>query len=161
MARIDRRDSDTPKAYAALLDYAAMGPARSLDTLCERYRSGADPAPPTRRLTSLKDWSRQHDWQQRVQAYDDALALEASDRHTARYIADLEAHRKRASDAGEAIYITATKLLRRMNNELEELEITPATLGVLLRAYTIGLDLEAHALGIDQLLPELEQKEAR
>jgi hypothetical protein len=161
MATVARQENDTPKSYAALCDYIAMGGARSLDTLAERYRSGADPAPPTRRLTSLKDWSRAQDWQARARAYDDSLAQEASAAHTAAYIASLEAHRKRAQDAGEGVYIVAAKLLQRMNKELDTLEITPATLGVLLRAFTTALDLEAHALGVDALLPALEQQEAR
>jgi hypothetical protein len=160
MAMIARQASDTPKSYAALCDYIAMGGARSLDTLAERYRSGADPAPPTRRLTSLKDWSRAQDWQARARAYDDMLALEASAAHTAQYIASLEAHRKRAQDAGEGVYIVAAKLLQRMNKELDTLEITPATLGVLLRAFQCALDLEAHSLGVDQILTSLEDRDS-
>jgi hypothetical protein len=59
------------------------------------------------------------------------------------------------------VYIVAAKLLQRMNKELDTLEITPATLGVLLRAFQCALDLEAHSLGVDALLPALEQQEAR
>jgi hypothetical protein len=160
MASVERRADDTVKSYAALCDYCAMGSARSLEQLHERYRSGTDPVP-TRRLTSLKDWSRSQDWQARARAYDDMLQQEAQEAHTAKYLAALEAHRLRAAEAGQGVYIVATRLLRRMNEELDQLELTPATLGVLLRAYQTALDLEAHALGIDQVLPELEQREAR
>jgi hypothetical protein len=160
MAAIERQPLDTPKSYAALCDYCAMGPSRSLDTLCERYRTGTDPAPPTRRLTSLKDWSRSGDWQARARQYDSQLQQEASAATTSAYLAALEAHRRRAQEAGEGVYIVATRLLRRMNAEIDTLELSPASLGVLLRAYQTALDLEAHALNLDQILPSLERDDS-
>ena len=60
-----RRPTDTAKSWWALQDYAAMGAARSLATLADRYRSSTDPVP-TRRLQSLKEWSAAHAWQERV-----------------------------------------------------------------------------------------------
>jgi hypothetical protein len=155
MATIARQEDDTPKSYAALLDYFALGVGRSL----EKYRHATGRSPGF--LRQLERWSAEHAWAARCQAADDMLALEASAAHTAAYIASLEAHRKRAQDAGEGVYIVAAKLLQRMNKELDTLEITPATLGVLLRAFQCALDLEAHALGVDALLPSLEQQEAR
>jgi hypothetical protein len=56
------------------------------------------------------------------------------------------------------VYIVAAKLLQRMNKEQDTLEITPATLGVLLRAFTTALDLEAHSLGVDQILTSLDDR---
>jgi hypothetical protein len=161
MAMIERHEDDTPKSYAALCDYAALGPSRSIDKLLQFYTSSGIAKPPTKHRASLGVWSSQHDWQARARAYDDMLALEASAAHTAQYIASLEAHRKRAQDAGEGVYIVAAKLLQRRTTELDTVEITPATLGVLLRAFQTALDLEAHALGVDALLPALEQQEAR
>lgn len=57
----------------ALHDYYLMGPDRSLRKLCERYRAvGPDgPAPPTRRMTTLRRWSVRYHWQARVEAETD------------------------------------------------------------------------------------------
>jgi len=161
MATIERLPGDTPKSYAALCDYCALGPARSIDKLLQNYTSSGIANPPTKHRASLGLWSSQHDWQRRALEYDSALQQEAADQHSAQYIASLEAHRRRAQEAGEGVYIVATKLLRRMNAEIDSLELSPASLGVLLRAYQTALDLEAHALGIDQLLPALENDLAR
>jgi hypothetical protein len=57
-----------------LIDYALLGPGRSLDRLAERYRSERDPIAPTQRRATLAIWSSDHDWQARVAAYDDSLA---------------------------------------------------------------------------------------
>lgn len=56
---------DSPKAAQAFADYVAMGPSRSLSSLCERYRTGTKPVP-TNRLTTLKEWSIKYGWQARI-----------------------------------------------------------------------------------------------
>jgi hypothetical protein len=53
------------KAATAFADYIAMGPDRSLGALCERYRKATGPIP-TKRLMTLKDWSRNFRWQDRI-----------------------------------------------------------------------------------------------
>lgn len=55
---------ETPKALQAFEDYYAMGSARSLSKLLVRYKKRKDP--PTRRMTTLKQWSTKHGWQERI-----------------------------------------------------------------------------------------------
>lgn len=82
MAEIERRPDETRAAYAALLDYAAMGVGggrRSLrDLLSEYVRRSSDDRltekPPTTKWGTLSTWSTRYDWQLRVTAYDEALA---------------------------------------------------------------------------------------
>lgn len=64
-----RQPGETDRAVLACNDYLRMGPGRSLANLLERYQSGTESAP-TRRLTTLKDWSRKYGWKERVVAYD-------------------------------------------------------------------------------------------
>lgn len=68
----ERRANDTPKSYAALCDYAAMGAGRSLSILAEKYRGRTDLVP-TRQESRLGYWSAKYDWAARVQAYDNAI----------------------------------------------------------------------------------------
>lgn len=82
MPTIEPRDTDTPRSLAALADYAAMGPGRSLRDLAARYRrqsvDGASTTkPPTVRFETLGTWSTQGDWQARVAAYDAQIQTEA------------------------------------------------------------------------------------
>lgn len=77
----DRPMRETPKARQAWADYVALGPDRSLEKLLRRYQT--DPSPPTTRLSSLKQWSVQFGWQQRLQDIADAEVAEAEARQAA------------------------------------------------------------------------------
>jgi hypothetical protein len=87
---------ESSRARQALDDYLRLGPTRSLPLLVERYRSGTEANPPTRRLTTLRDWSRCYDWQRRAAAHDaerealrrraESKALEAEAAETARQV---------------------------------------------------------------------------
>ncbi len=61
-----RRESK--RSYAAFRDYCAMGTARGLRPLAERYRS--DPTAPTRSLSTLAAWSANFWWADRSRAFD-------------------------------------------------------------------------------------------
>lgn len=69
----ERRPADTPRSYAALCDYAALGAGRSLEKLVQVYTSSGTGKPPTRHRATLGVWSSAHDWQVRVAAYDQAI----------------------------------------------------------------------------------------
>lgn len=74
-----RRDGDTQKAYAALCDYARMGPGRSIEKLQHGYSETTGSEPPTRSLRWLYEWSRLNDWQARVAEYDAAMQAVADE----------------------------------------------------------------------------------
>lgn len=141
-----QRDDESAKAYAAFTSYCLMGSERSTAKLQQEISKG-------KRL--FDEWSRVHEWQARVREYDAALAAEASAAHTARYLADLEDHRKRYSEAGRGLYTVAGKMLKKLDAGIVGLEMTPQTLGILLRAFQTAADLEAHALGLDEIMPRL------
>lgn len=67
----ERDEKEPNRAIIACNDYLRLGSGRSLEKLCERYRAATE-APPTKRVKTLKDWSRTFDWQARAAVYDAA-----------------------------------------------------------------------------------------
>jgi len=75
--------SETKRANRALADYAKMGAARSLRSLCEIYLQQAEKIralegtevkftrPPTTKLDTLFAWSSRFEWVARVERYDE------------------------------------------------------------------------------------------
>lgn len=63
----------------ALLDYAHMGPGRSLAKLASVYLNEAKTRPPTTRVATLKDWSAKYAWQARIAAWEqiERISLES------------------------------------------------------------------------------------
>jgi hypothetical protein len=134
--------NESARAYDAFTAYVRLGVERSFERLSQTYPKS---------VPMFKRWSAQHDWVERARAYDTELSALAAEQHQARYLADLEAHRVRSTEAARGLYTVAGKLLQRLNSQVNTLEISPATLGVLLKAFQTSLDIEAHALGIDQM----------
>lgn len=134
--------AESAKAYDAFTAYCALGADRSCEQVADKYQKN---------VSLIYRWCREHSWVDRSREYDQALTELAAEQHQARYLADLEAHRVRSTEAAKGLYTVAGKLLQRLNSQVNTLEITPATLGVLLKAFQVSLDLEAHSLGIDRL----------
>jgi hypothetical protein len=157
-----QRDTESAQAYQAACAYFEMGADRSQEAVSEKLAK-------SRQLMSR--WSAQHAWADRSREYDQALAQEAAAQHTTRYLADLEAHRKKASDAGQALYTVAGQLIKQLNHALNQpryiegkdgkryqlhgVDLTAGTFAIAARAMQTALDLEAHALGVDTMLGKL------
>ena len=95
----ERRETESAKAYGAFADYCRMGVGRTLAALHQAYTEGS-PEMVARAVSLrwLKEWSRKHAWQDRVQDYDErmrAVADEAAEREMLEGLA-LPAHRVRA-----------------------------------------------------------------
>lgn len=71
--------SETSRAWAAFLDFAMMGPGRTLKRLYRHYRAVAltheEAQVPAKSLKSLISWSRENRWRPRVQAFDEERHL--------------------------------------------------------------------------------------
>lgn len=74
MSAWDRREGESKKAYQAFCDYRDMGTSRSLRSLHEQYIEPSFNNPVTKSRSSLNTWSAQHDWQNRVIAWDNHLS---------------------------------------------------------------------------------------
>jgi hypothetical protein len=69
---------ESPQALRAFSDYVAQTPPRSLERLAALYQTYTDPAPPTRHLRTLKEWSTEHRRQERVLEHERQIAQEAA-----------------------------------------------------------------------------------
>ena len=56
---------ETPAAQEAFEDYYGLGAERSLTKLAESYQTSTEPIP-TEHIATLKKWSVEHNWQERV-----------------------------------------------------------------------------------------------
>lgn len=65
---------ETPLAYAAFLEYCALGRGRSLRKLAEIR--GQSEGKVHARLATIEDWSSKHKWQERVRQYDAEIIAE-------------------------------------------------------------------------------------
>lgn len=166
-----RLPGETPRAYSSRLAYLLLGPGRSLAKLVERAQSEPG-ASPTKRLATLKKWCAEFDWTDWAAQYDHALAANAARAQAAEYQRQLEAHRDRARKTGEELYTAARALLQQCMRavrgqvirgedgreySIPAMELTPATFSTAMRGLLMALDMEAHALGLDELLPTLRQ----
>jgi hypothetical protein len=163
---IPRLDNETPKAYAARVEYVTAGPGRSLDKLRQSY--GKTTAHYTRQL---ENWSSAYNWQEHAKRYDDALAQFHIQLNVEQYRKDLEDHRARYQKAGKDLFTVAQGFMAVLAQSLRgqtiegkdgkryvipAMEMTPGALTIAARALATAADLEAHALRIADLMPKLD-----
>ena len=142
-----RLAKESTKAYTAFTTYCAFGADRSCEQVAAKYQKS---------VSLIYRWCRVHSWIERVTMYDAQLAKEAAAATTAQYLADLEALRVRTRRMGQALYVVASKLLERLNAEIDTVAINANTLVVIARVIVIAADLEAYALQVDKLLSQVD-----
>lgn len=164
---IPKLENETPRAYAARVEYLTMGAGRSLDRVAGQKggKSGG-------RInnTTVENWSVKYGWAARATEYDATLATLAAQAHAEQYRRDLDEHRQRYQKAGRDLHAIAQGLLaqcaRAVRGEvvrttdgreitIPAMELTPAALSTAMRALMVAADLEAHALRVADLLPRL------
>ena len=160
-----RLDNETPRAYAARVRYLTMGAERSLDKLAGHFggRDGAN-------NTTVENWSVKYGWRAHAAAYDQTLATLAAQAAATEYLAEARAHRERTKKVASDLYAVSTALLAQCSRAIRgqiitgmdgtvytipAMELTPATLATATRGLLAALDLGAHALDLDRLLPTL------
>jgi hypothetical protein len=111
----------------------------------------------------MERWSAADGWVDQARSYDTTLATLAAQEAADAYCRDLERHRETARREGGALLTLARSLITKAAQKLQSFdgrELTPAELVAVIRvavdATRTGLDLEAHALHLDKLLPQLE-----
>jgi hypothetical protein len=159
---IPRLDNETPKAYAARVEYIVAGPGRSLDGVSQKLAKS---------VPLLKRWSSAYDWVSHAQRYDDALTHFNIQLNVEQYRRDLEDHRARYQKAGKDLFTVAQGFMAVLAQSLRgqtiegkdgkryvipAMEMTPGALTIAARALATAADLEAHALRIADLMPKLD-----
>lgn len=167
-ARVDipRLDGETPRAYAARVEYLTAGAGRSLEKL--RQSIGM------RSVRYLEVWSTRYRWVEHARRYDETLAGLAAQDAATKYRAELEEHRTRYAKTGKDLHAVAAALLAQLGRAvygqtikgadgntytIPAIELTAGTITQVSRAITTAADLEAHALRIAELLPRLTTDE--
>ena len=102
-----RQKGESDNAIIACNDYLRMGPVRSLAKLLDRYETATE-APPTKRIKTLKDWSRNFGWQDRASTYD------------ATWEARKTAERNAEFNAGLSLDFERVRKLKRLADFLEQ-----------------------------------------
>jgi ABC-type transporter MlaC component len=148
---IPQLDGESRQAYAARVEYLTMGESRSHEAVAQKY---------SKSVGLMARWSSRYNWQAHARAYDQTLATLAVQQHAAQYLADLADHRERYSRAGRALFQVATSMLADLNQQRAAIKPNGNTLATVSRALTIAADLEAHALGLDQLMEQLTPEDA-
>lgn len=161
---IPRLPDEPPRAYAARVEYVTMGAGRS----AERVRAKIG----LRSARRIELWSAQYGWVDSARQYDDAAAALRIQAAAEAYRRDLEDHRQRYAKAGRDLYTVATAMVAHMARHLRDagrtlelrdgttytvpaVRLSDTTLGAVSRALTIAGDLEAHALRLEELIPQL------
>lgn len=139
---------ETTKANQALFDYATMGIARSLRGLQARYREQekewtafkshpatwpqGQPIPepiPTKSWTVISNWSIQYEWQARVARFD---SMERE-----REVLEFQVERAKMAKKRRLL---AEAFFNKTVNALKTLQVTPATITEVTRAFTAAMD---------------------
>ena len=154
---IPKLEGETPRAYAARVEYLTMGAGRSLDKVVAGQEGGKKGARGNN--TTVENWSVKYGWKAAASEYDQTVATLAAQAHAAEYRARLEQHRADAARYGEALCGVAVEMLAQLRDVRKSIEYSPAALATIARALTTGLDLRAHALDLDRLMPSLTPRE--
>ena len=133
--------------YAARVAYMQLGAARSLVAVGRKLGKSR---------VLMERWSAEDGWAELARRYDETLAGLAAAEDAERYRADVAAHRKRAQDTADALYTVAGRLLKRLNAELDTIELGAGALSIVRASFETSLDISAHCLGVDILIARLE-----
>ena len=166
---LPRHADESARAFRARQEYVLMGADRSLDKVRQRLGKSAG------YTRQLQEWSSHYDWVESAKRYDTEISYLTVNEAADRYRADLEAHRKKASDSAKNLLALANGLTRIYADALQQpreirgadgklytlhkLTVDTNTLTTISKAMTASLDLEAHALGVDTVLSRLDDSE--
>lgn len=163
---IPRLDGESSRAYEARVRYIVAGPRRSLDSVAQEL---------SKSRPLIARWSKAHGWVDSAAAYDQTLASLVAHANAEQYRRDLEDHRERYQKAGKDLYAVSLALLQACARAIRgqkikgadgqeylipAMELTPASLSTAMRGLQAAGDLEAHALRLADLLPQLDQGDA-
>lgn len=122
--------TESPKALQAFEDYWALGDDRSLTKLAAAY-AGRTEGVPTRQVSRLKEWSQQHDWQQRVVDRQKEIAAGVA----AGVVAEGIANRQNRIDALNDLWAKAHQVIAERAADKTMASVPGGKTGMLVRTY--------------------------
>ena len=125
----ERREDETPKAYAAFCVYRDLGPARrSIDAAYRASKAqvgengGESGATGKRAPSHWEKWSSDFDWVKRAEAYDSHMELLRRKERETEHLNALEAHRSRSARMGALAQEVAITMLGIASDELRRVK---------------------------------------
>jgi hypothetical protein len=157
MALWDRRDDETPKAWAAFSDYRDLGKWRSVDRAYQQQQKTSK-----RAARHWWDWYDAFDWKPRAEAYDAHQERQARKEAEAAHRRQIRDFQSRQQERAEKLHRASISLLDKALTRLQDLtpeDMDPAQLVGVLRAAATATETagnaEAAALGVEELLKAL------
>jgi hypothetical protein len=149
---LERLPGESARAHEAIVEYAALGPERSLAKLAHVWGKSRS------YVGQLERWSARYRWQERVAAYDEQVARTRVQRAATQYIADVEAHRESSRKTSQELRAVARACLAQLAQAANEgtLVLTVSHLNAIVRTFETSIEMDAHALCLDRLLPMLD-----
>ena len=158
---LERRRGESELAHRCFICYWGLGEQRTLQRLYEKLaQESTDEKKPS--LSTIQGWSSKFDWAERLRqlstiaAHNQAQALEKA------HIEALEKYRLQALGTGMSLVQLSHKLREAVKDRLATIDpesLTASDLAQLLRASVQashqGLELQAQALGIQQLMDQV------
>lgn len=92
----ERREDESPRAYAAFCAYRDMGPGRSFDKAAALVAAGEPQNSPKTAPRHWTTWASRYEWRSRATAYDTHLDQRAREANEAEYLRQLQAFREGA-----------------------------------------------------------------
>jgi hypothetical protein len=148
MSTIARLPGEGPKPYEARCLYMTMGPNRTLARVGEALGKSEG---------LMERWSMQWAWGTHAATWDAEQQAVAAKRAAASYQRRLEQHRETTLQCSDALLRMGNKFLLELSKT--EVKHTPGTLLAVAKAYTVALDMAAHALNVQELLDDHAEKE--
>ncbi len=151
----EQQQFDTVKSFQAFAIYRDLKEERSTAKVAKELSKSWE---------LIQRWSRLHNWVQRAADYDAYLDSQFRAIAEERHIQDLKDFREKMRDLAISTQEAASKLSKRALERLEDKsDETPGTIASQLRAAAalgeLALNQEAAALGIDDLLNRLPERE--
>lgn len=167
-----QQPNESAKAFQAFVNYLDMGHHRSLEKLCERYRTASKEhpeLPPTVRLQTLKNWSVRHAWQARIEAYGVHQSRIESEARLRQIQAQSEAKIQKVGELHESLgaqgLAISAAIKKKMTqfiasekfviNDMADLQKCAYVLSVL---ELQSAEVFIKAIGVDELLEFVEQQ---
>ena len=158
---LERRRGESELAHRCFICYWGLGEQRTLQRLYEKLaQESTDEKKPS--LSTIQGWSSKFDWAERLRQLSTIAAHKQAEAMESAHAEALEKYRLQALGTGLSLVQLSHKLRDVVKNRLATLDpesLTASDLAQLLRASVQashqGLELQAQALGIEQLMDQV------
>lgn len=141
-------ENETDGAYRAFTLFCQQGDRRSSTRVATEM---------SRARSLISRWSAKYSWIERARDYDLSVHAGKNPEYEGRNYADeVRRHQEESLRISKNLRYLGLKMIRRFNEVVDRMKMEPKDLGTIAKIFTVAMDLEAHALQLDKLIPALE-----